>query len=126
MREGRRFISYRSTKSDGEFVVCAAPADGPVSAVYRVPSRDGAPVDRDIQLEWGLLLLLPLGEDQIPPSIHNSCGNKSQSLPVLMPGDHIPKFIALPCPREPPRPEKIIVEVPRTPPKPPRIAVPLY
>ncbi|KAF7128967.1 hypothetical protein RHSIM_Rhsim10G0081700 [Rhododendron simsii] len=56
----------------------------------------------------------------------NSYGNKSQSLPVLMPGDHIPKFIALPCPREPPRPEKIIVEVRRTLPKPPRIAVPLY
>jgi hypothetical protein len=56
----------------------------------------------------------------------NSNENKSQSLPVLMPGDHIPKFIALPCPREPPRQEKIFVTVQKSPPKPPRIAVPLY
>jgi hypothetical protein len=56
----------------------------------------------------------------------NSNENKSQSLPVLMPGDHIPKFIALPCPREPPRQEKIFVAVQKSPPKPPRIAVPLY
>ncbi|CAK9150607.1 unnamed protein product [Ilex paraguariensis] len=50
---------------------------------------------------------------------------KNQSLPVLMPGDQIPKFIALPCPCKPPRPEKVIVQV-QKPPKPPRIAVPLY
>ncbi|KAI3978631.1 hypothetical protein MKX01_015806 [Papaver californicum] len=29
--------------------------------------------------------------------------NQRESLPVLMPGDNIPKFIALPCPCEPPR-----------------------
>ncbi|KAE8010454.1 hypothetical protein FH972_006825 [Carpinus fangiana] len=51
--------------------------------------------------------------------------NQSESLPVLMPGDRIPKFIALPCPCEPPRPETIVVKV-QKPPKPPRIAVPLY
>ncbi|GFZ18875.1 hydroxyproline-rich glycoprotein family protein [Actinidia rufa] len=59
------------------------------------------------------------------PTYTSSKQNQSQSLPVLMPGDQIPKFIALPCPCEPPRPEKIIVEV-QKPPKPPRIAVPLY
>ncbi|KAL3526949.1 hypothetical protein ACH5RR_011605 [Cinchona calisaya] len=53
--------------------------------------------------------------------------NQNQSLTVLMPGDEIPKFIAMPCPCEPPRLEKIVVEVPKnTPPKPPRMAIPLY
>ncbi|KAK6287672.1 PREDICTED: uncharacterized protein At5g65660 [Theobroma cacao] len=51
--------------------------------------------------------------------------NQSQSLPVLMPGDQIPKFIALPCPCEPPRPDKVEVKV-QKPPKPPRFPVPLY
>ncbi|KAF5749712.1 hypothetical protein HS088_TW03G00037 [Tripterygium wilfordii] len=51
--------------------------------------------------------------------------NKSQSLPVLMPGDKVPKFIALPCPCEPTRPEKVTVKVEK-PLKPPRLAVPLY
>ncbi|KAL6277424.1 hypothetical protein ACE6H2_021025 [Prunus campanulata] len=48
-----------------------------------------------------------------------------QSLPVIMPGDQIPKFMALPCPREPPREEKIVVKVQKQP-KPPRFPVPLY
>uniref|UniRef100_A0A2N9IDI0 Hydroxyproline-rich glycoprotein family protein n=1 Tax=Fagus sylvatica TaxID=28930 RepID=A0A2N9IDI0_FAGSY len=51
--------------------------------------------------------------------------NQSESLPVLMPGDQIPRFIALPCPCEPPHPEKVVVKV-QKPPKPPRLAVPLY
>ncbi|XP_022773903.1 uncharacterized protein At5g65660-like [Durio zibethinus] len=51
--------------------------------------------------------------------------NQSQSLPVLMPGDQIPKFIALPCPCEPPRQDKFVVKV-QKPPKPPRFPVPLY
>ncbi|XVF61455.1 hypothetical protein PTKIN_Ptkin08bG0130600 [Pterospermum kingtungense] len=51
--------------------------------------------------------------------------NQSQSLPVLMPGDEIPKFIALPCPCEPPRRHKVDVKV-KKPPKPPRFPVPLY
>ncbi|KAL7231562.1 hypothetical protein ACSBR2_009746 [Camellia fascicularis] len=60
-----------------------------------------------------------------PNSTHISLKqNQSESLPVLMPGDKIPKFIALPCPCEPPRLAKIIVHV-QKPPKPPRIAVPL-
>ncbi|KAJ9670344.1 hypothetical protein PVL29_026718 [Vitis rotundifolia] len=52
--------------------------------------------------------------------------NLSQSMPVLMPGDQIPKFIALPCPCEPPRAEKIVVQVQKPPSKPPRFPVPLY
>ncbi|OAY35679.1 uncharacterized protein At5g65660 [Manihot esculenta] len=55
--------------------------------------------------------------------------NQSQSLPVLMPGDQIPKFIALPCPCEPPREEKVVVRVHRPPPPPPkmpRLPVPLF
>jgi len=52
--------------------------------------------------------------------------NQSQSLPVLMPGDRIPKFIAMPCPCNPPHPEKEVVKV-QKPPKPlPRFPVPLY
>ncbi|KDP32157.1 hypothetical protein JCGZ_12618 [Jatropha curcas] len=51
--------------------------------------------------------------------------NQSQSLPVLMPGDQIPKFIALPCPCEPPRAEKVVVKEQKLP-KPLRFPVPLY
>ncbi|XWS29634.1 hypothetical protein CRYUN_Cryun24cG0046300 [Craigia yunnanensis] len=51
--------------------------------------------------------------------------NQSQSLPVLMPGDQIPKFIALPCPCEPPRQDKVFVKV-QKPHKPPRFPGPLY
>ncbi|KAF8410665.1 hypothetical protein HHK36_003197 [Tetracentron sinense] len=60
------------------------------------------------------------------PTYMISKQNQSQSLPVLMPGDRIPKFIALPCPCEPPRYEKIVVEVQKPKPKPPRLPVPLY
>ncbi|XP_068312703.1 uncharacterized protein At5g65660-like [Pyrus communis] len=48
-----------------------------------------------------------------------------ESLPVIMAGDQIPKFMALPCPREPPRDEKTVVKVQKQP-KPPRFPVPLY
>ncbi|KAL9229516.1 hypothetical protein vseg_004974 [Gypsophila vaccaria] len=49
------------------------------------------------------------------------------SVPVIMPGDHIAKFIAMPCPCQPLRPEFHIPD-PATnkPPKPPRFPVPLY
>lgn len=44
----------------------------------------------------------------------------NESLPVLMPGDLIPKFIAMPCKCEPARADNFIsVEVQR-PPKPPQ------
>ncbi|KAI3726402.1 hypothetical protein L1987_66199 [Smallanthus sonchifolius] len=49
---------------------------------------------------------------------------ENESLPVVMPGDRIARFIALPCPCEPPRQEKVIVEVQKTP-KPPHVAVTL-
>ncbi|GAA0162106.1 hypothetical protein Leryth_002362 [Lithospermum erythrorhizon] len=52
---------------------------------------------------------------------------ENESYTVLMPGDAVPKFIAMPCPCQPPRPETNIhlVEVQKSP-KSPRIAVPLY
>ncbi|KAG2293648.1 hypothetical protein Bca4012_036140 [Brassica carinata] len=56
--------------------------------------------------------------------------NQNLSVPVLMPGDNTPKFIALPCPCAPPRGEKLTIDVqspPHSPPvKPPRFPVPLY
>ncbi|KAK6125373.1 hypothetical protein DH2020_016021 [Rehmannia glutinosa] len=51
---------------------------------------------------------------------------ENQSLPVIMPGDNVPKFIALPCPCEPPRLGNTVADVQKPPPKPPRMAVPLY
>ncbi|KAE9596951.1 hypothetical protein Lal_00007390 [Lupinus albus] len=41
--------------------------------------------------------------------------NKGQSMPVLMPGDDVPKFIATPCPCQPSLPERIIVTVEKPP-----------
>ncbi|GMI67229.1 hypothetical protein like AT5G65660 [Hibiscus trionum] len=52
--------------------------------------------------------------------------NGSQSLPVLMPGDKIPKFIALPCPCEPPREAKVVIEIQKITPKSSTFPVPLY
>lgn len=47
----------------------------------------------------------------------NSKQPKNNGLPVvIMPGDNVPKFIALPSPCEPPRLEKVIVDVPPPPP----------
>ncbi|GMI77348.1 hypothetical protein like AT5G65660 [Hibiscus trionum] len=45
-----------------------------------------------------------------------------QSPLVLMPGDKVPRFIAMACPCEPPRTEKITITVP----KPPALSVPFY
>ncbi|TKY58755.1 hypothetical protein E2542_SST15826 [Spatholobus suberectus] len=54
--------------------------------------------------------------------------SRGQSLPVLMPGDEVPKFIAMPCPCLPSRPDNIVVtvELEKPPPKPPQLPVPLY
>ncbi|XP_027347714.1 uncharacterized protein At5g65660-like [Abrus precatorius] len=55
--------------------------------------------------------------------------SRGQSLPVLMPGDEVPKFIALPCPCQPSRSDEVVVTVDlseKPPPKPPQIPVPLY
>ncbi|GAV64644.1 hypothetical protein CFOL_v3_08162 [Cephalotus follicularis] len=51
--------------------------------------------------------------------------NQSLSLPVVMPGDKMAKFIALPCPCEPLRVEKVLDKVKKQP-NPPRFPVPLY
>ncbi|RZC88422.1 hypothetical protein C5167_016224 [Papaver somniferum] len=40
---------------------------------------------------------------KITPTYPSLKINQRESLPVLMPGDNIPKFISLPCPCEPPR-----------------------
>ncbi|MBA0722358.1 hypothetical protein Golax_003041 [Gossypium laxum] len=45
-----------------------------------------------------------------------------QSMPVLMPGDKVPRFIAMASPCEPPRTETITIRVP----KPPALSVPFY
>ncbi|CAO2828720.1 unnamed protein product [Amaranthus hypochondriacus] len=48
------------------------------------------------------------------------------SLPVIMPGQQMPRFIAIPCPCEPPRAEKHDpILSPQKPPKLPRLPVPL-
>ncbi|XP_054775918.1 uncharacterized protein At5g65660-like [Prosopis cineraria] len=52
--------------------------------------------------------------------------NRGDSLPVLMPGDEVPKFIAMPCPCAPSRPENVMVSVEEPPPKPPHLSVPYY
>ncbi|XP_057784337.1 uncharacterized protein At5g65660 [Salvia miltiorrhiza] len=67
-----------------------------------------------------------LGPIKPKPSNTNLKQKENQSLPVIMPGDNVPKFIALPCPCQPPRQGSVVVEVEIPPPKPPRIAVPFY
>ncbi|KAK7311727.1 hypothetical protein RJT34_10039 [Clitoria ternatea] len=42
--------------------------------------------------------------------------NRGESLPVLMPGDEVPRFIALACPCQPPTNETITVLVQKPPP----------
>lgn len=52
---------------------------------------------------------------------------QKESLPVIMPGDRVAKFIALPCPCQPPRIQKFTGEEASMPPiKPPHIVVPMY
>ncbi|KAB2023629.1 hypothetical protein ES319_D06G032100v1 [Gossypium barbadense] len=45
-----------------------------------------------------------------------------KNMPVLMPGDKVPRFIAMASPCEPPRTETITITVP----KPPALSVPFY
>ncbi|KAL6573109.1 hypothetical protein OROHE_002585 [Orobanche hederae] len=56
----------------------------------------------------------------------NSRQQVIQSLPVIMPGDNVPKFIALQSPCEPPRHGKSSTGAQKSSPKQPRMAVPLY
>ena len=58
-----------------------------------------------------IILILILISILISWSCYQVKQNKGQSLPVLMPGDDLPKFIATPCPRLPPRPDAIVVTV---------------
>ncbi|KAI3777223.1 hypothetical protein L1987_47021 [Smallanthus sonchifolius] len=51
--------------------------------------------------------------------------NENQSFPVVMPGDRIARFIALPYPCEPPRQEKVVVEEAQKNPKPSHVAITL-
>ncbi|XP_043710854.1 uncharacterized protein At5g65660-like [Telopea speciosissima] len=67
----------------------------------------------------------PQSPSKSKPTHLDSKLNKNDSLPVVMPGDKIPKFIALPCPCEPPRPEKIALVVHKPLPPPP-LALPYY
>ncbi|CAH9105475.1 unnamed protein product [Cuscuta europaea] len=53
---------------NGESILCTA-AFGCVSAVIGLPSRHRPPLDRNLQLERRLFLLLPLGQGPIPPAI---------------------------------------------------------
>ncbi|XP_042521025.1 uncharacterized protein At5g65660-like [Macadamia integrifolia] len=75
----------------------------------------------------------PESPSKSKPTNTDSKLNKSDSLPVVMPGDRIPKFIALPCPCEPGRPEKIALVVhnplpppPPSRPPPPPLPIPYY
>ncbi|WVZ22368.1 hypothetical protein V8G54_000912 [Vigna mungo] len=56
--------------------------------------------------------------------------NRGPSFPVLMPGDDVPKFIAMPCPCQPSRPDNVVVTVElekqKRLPKPPQLPIPLY
>ncbi|XP_071735223.1 uncharacterized protein At5g65660-like [Rutidosis leptorrhynchoides] len=45
------------------------------------------------------------------------------SMPVIMAGDQFARFIAMPCPCEPPREGKMTAEEIQTPPKPPHISI---
>ncbi|MCD9558671.1 hypothetical protein HAX54_016203 [Datura stramonium] len=50
---------------------------------------------------------------------HEKQNQKQSMSAVLMPGDQVPKFIALPCPCQPLRPEKVVEEVQEPLPPPP-------
>ncbi|KAK9053181.1 hypothetical protein SSX86_029813 [Deinandra increscens subsp. villosa] len=60
------------------------------------------------------------------PTFMEKNKTENESLPVIMPGDRIAKFIALPCPCEPPRRQRTTVEEAEMPPKPPHIVIPIY
>ncbi|KAI3768206.1 hypothetical protein L2E82_18697 [Cichorium intybus] len=57
------------------------------------------------------------------PTFSEKMQNENQSLPVVMPGDRIARFIALPCPCEPLRESKVVVEEVQKTPKPPHVVV---
>ncbi|WJX87753.1 hypothetical protein P8452_69908 [Trifolium repens] len=87
---------------------------------------------------WDKLRSLRQSFSDSDPQIHSSNKsklystelkqNRGESYSVMMPGDDVPKFIAMPCPCQPSRPENIVVTVVKPPPpqKPPQLPIPLY
>ncbi|KAM0001930.1 hypothetical protein Hdeb2414_s0003g00084641 [Helianthus debilis subsp. tardiflorus] len=67
--------------------------------------------------------------DQSPSKPRNTFSEtketEKQSFPVVMPGDRIARFIAMPCPCEPSRQETVVVEKVQKVQKPPHVALTL-
>nr|XP_043617754.1 uncharacterized protein At5g65660-like [Erigeron canadensis] len=59
------------------------------------------------------------------PTYSEKMKKENESLPVVMPGDKIARFIALPCPCEPPTQEKVVIQETQKTPKPPHVSVTL-
>ncbi|KAD4888328.1 hypothetical protein E3N88_20401 [Mikania micrantha] len=93
-----------------------------VSPNLRLSARHRLAFDRHFQPQRHILLLLSLGQAPAPPRLEK-LEMENESLPVVMPGDRIARFIALPCPCEPPRQEKVVVEQVHNTPKPPHVHV---
>ncbi|PWA88563.1 hypothetical protein CTI12_AA083230 [Artemisia annua] len=53
------------------------------------------------------------------PTYSEKAQKPNESLPVVMPGDRVARFIALPCPCEPPRQEQVVIQHVQKIPKPP-------
>ncbi|KAI3722723.1 hypothetical protein L2E82_33774 [Cichorium intybus] len=62
-------------------------------------------------------------QSKAKPSYSEKKQDVDRSLPVIMAGDQFARFIAMPCPCEPPRQEKMAPEEIQKPPKPPHVAV---
>ncbi|CAI9763582.1 unnamed protein product [Fraxinus pennsylvanica] len=62
------------------------------------------------------------GHSKLKITHMSSKEKQNEILPVMMPGDNFPKFVALPCPCRPPTHNRFIFEIQ----KPPPIAVPLF
>ncbi|XP_028777695.1 uncharacterized protein At5g65660-like [Neltuma alba] len=54
---------------------------------------------------------LPSSHHKPAPPLVVMKQSEVQSLPVLMPGDEVPRFIAMACPCNPPKHEKITIQV---------------
>ncbi|BBH07090.1 hydroxyproline-rich glycoprotein family protein [Prunus dulcis] len=86
--------STASDSSDGEPGFFATPR-GCISAVLGLPSWHSTPLDHHLQASAESSPAATTGTS----SDHSDLKQKQrQSLPVIMPGDQIPKFMALPCP----------------------------
>ncbi|GMH24651.1 hypothetical protein Nepgr_026494 [Nepenthes gracilis] len=63
---------------------------------------------------------------QAKPSQLGLKEEQSLSVAAIMAGDEIPKFVAVPCPYEPPRRKNLVTPPVEKPLKPPHFPVPLY